>query len=146
MEMLMSIQPRHWRAIRDGHKTLELRRVRPREKPDRIFFYVTAPYHRVMGVADCVRVASVFNRGGFANWRKRGDGMGWREPNKREARWLRDACVTFPEAMLYLARAKAPTGFWLANYEPIVGAHLHELGFNYVPQSWAWIKDEENER
>lgn len=158
-DLVLAIRPRHWRNIKYGVKTLELRRSRPSRKPRQIFLYVTAPYKRVMGVVDCEGVVGAFTRcrkgKGTVNHdrkRKRGgkaDGAprrcrarGWRKPTQREARWLRDACVTLPEAIAYMTLAERPTGLRLANYRPIAGARLGEFGLTQAPQSWAWARQE----
>ena len=158
-DLVLAIRPRHWRHIRDGVKTLELRRSRPSRTPRRIYLYVTKPYQRVMGVVDCVEMRGAFTRlrkgKGTVNAdrkRRRGgrqDGAprrcwarGHRPPNKREARWLRDACVTLPEAVGYMTLAERPTGIRVANYRPIAGARLHEFGLTQAPQSWAWALED----
>ena len=141
-DMVLAIRPRHWRNIRNGVKTLELRRSRPSRTPRRIYLYVTAPYKRVMGAVDCEGIKGAFTRQRSRYVPRRRWARGHRPPTRREARWLRDACVTLPEAIAYMAGGKRPTGIRVANYKPIAGARLSEFGLTQAPQSWAWARKE----
>ena len=130
IDMVLAIRPRHWRAIRDGRKTLELRRTRPARRPRFIWLYVTVPYRRVMGVVRCVQMREIVNPAGLA-----GEG----EWNRR---FLRDACIDGAAAAHYLAGASKPTAIQIGGYEREIRP-LADFGLTRPPQSWAWSTSRE---
>lgn len=130
IDMMLAIRPRHWRAIRDGRKTLELRRTRPAKKPRFIWLYVAAPYSRVMGVVKCGYMHEIHKPSQLAHG------------NEWNRRFLRDACVSNEEASAYLDGASRPTAIEIGGYERELRT-LADFGLTRPPQSWVWVASRE---
>lgn len=62
--VLLSLQPRWWKLIASGEKTLELRKTTPKIKGEFfVLVYVTAPVSKIMGMFRCPDVLGPFTAG-----------------------------------------------------------------------------------
>lgn len=55
-QILLSIQPQHVKNIFSGIKQYEYRKIKCREKVDRIIIYATDPIKKVVGEADVTKI------------------------------------------------------------------------------------------
>ena len=121
-EIMMSIHPEWIERIFRREKEWEIRKSMPKNpEPYRVFIYETENGRGVVGEFTCDYVECIFH-------------------DDISKEWLKDSCVTLPEALNY--SGGKPLYKWRIRsvIEYAVAKSLSQYGICTPPQSWCYVK------
>lgn len=122
-EILLSINPQHVENIFNGSKKYEFRRVKCRERIDKIIIYATAPIMKVVGEA---QVENVLSYSPQELWKKTSEESGIEVEFFNE--YFKGKLSAFAYQLGSVSQYKNPK-------------ELSEFGVKSAPQSFVYIKN-----
>lgn len=120
--MLLSIKPEYAKAILDGQKKYEFRKIRCKAGTNKIVFYATAPESKVVGEAE---IEDILEGSPFEIWEQAKEAAG----------------ITRAKYCHYYHGYDKAIAYQLKNviaYDP--PKKLSDYGINHVPQSFVYLK------
>ena len=128
MNVMLSIKPEHCMKILSGEKTVELRKVVFKQKPERIYLYESSPIQKVVGYLDNYRVQRL------GVWHLT-------FPDIMNDVCSR-ACVTVQQFVDYMGKSQVMNLIYLDRVVPIEPMMLSEFRIKHPPQNFCYIRKE----